>query len=98
MTQTSYIYFLIKMYGSGTYIAYGSGISTLSIPDFHMCRIMRYYPGPMIDITQNLVRLQQHWRTYLQWRRWYMNPRHIQERAMYGRWIPMRRNALTLSQ
>ena len=100
MAQST-VYFLIKFYGSGSYVAYGSGISSLSIPDLHTCRIMRWYPVPMIDITPRLVKLQQHWRAYLRWRRWFFHPRRIQERAIHGHWMPkqrMRPNALILSQ
>ena len=93
-----HVYFLIKFHGSGSYVAYGSGISLLNIPDLHTCRIMRVYPAPMIDITPNLEKLQRHWRAVIRWRRWYMSPRRLQERAIHGRWIPMSRNILSLSQ
>ena len=91
-------YFLIKFYGNGSYVAYGCGISSLGIPDLHMCRIMRWYPAPMIDITPQLEKLQRHWRAYLRWRRWYMAPRRLQERAIRGYWVPTLRNVLSLSQ
>lgn len=97
-SMTSNIYFLIKFYGNGAYVAYGSGVSVHSISELHTCRIMRWYPTPMKDITPYLERLQLHWRAHLHWRRWHMNPRRIQERAMYGRWAPMQQNALILSQ
>ena len=87
MTTTTQIYFLIKIYDNGSYVAYGCGVSLSSISDLHRCRIMRWYPSPVKDLTPHLERLQQHWRTHLQERRWYMNPRRIQERAMYGRWL-----------
>jgi hypothetical protein len=66
-----HVYFLIKFYGSGSYVAYGSGISLLTIPDLHTCRIMRWYPAPMIDITPKLEKLQRHWKAVIRWRRWY---------------------------
>lgn len=99
--MTSAVYFLIKYHENNSYVAYGSGVSVMNIPEFHTCRIMRFYPSPQCDITPRLITLQRHWRRWLKWRRWFLHPRRIQERAMYGRWAqnaPKQLNVLNLNQ
>jgi len=83
-------YFVVRgELGSGTGLCFYDSSLLFSIPRFHECRLMRYFPSPSVDITLQIQKFQRLWRRWHHLRLFYSHPRTLQFRQLYGRWPPL---------
>ena len=78
------VYFLCKTLPTH-FVMYARGIPVCSIPDLYTFRILRYYPSPSYDLTNQLIKLQRKWRDRRRYRKWCSNPFHLFYREQFGR-------------
>ena len=79
-------YFLVRNY-EDHFTCIARGISVLNIPELERYRILRYYPLPSIDLTDQISVLQRAWRKRRTYRKWCSNPRRLFFRSQNG-WFP----------
>lgn len=82
-------YFIIRYNPNGGLAAYATGCNIFAIPEFHNCRIVRWYPSPPVHLTHRIVMFQRLWRLWLQRCRWYAHPHQIRYRQIHGRFPPL---------
>jgi hypothetical protein len=88
-------YFIMRYTEGGGFVAYATGTNIRAISSFHLCRIVRMYPIPSLDLTSRLCTLQRRWRHLRACRRWFAHPYRLHYRQIYGR-FPLRLPLLPL--
>lgn len=83
MVQRS-LYLLIRYTSTTAFVAYASGVSVFNVNQLEDCKIIRYYPDPMKDLTPTFIKFQRLYKTYLQRRRWCSKPKNLMYRQVYG--------------
>jgi len=78
------VYFLCKTLPTH-FVMYGRGIPVCSIHDLHTFRILRFYPIPSYDLTDQIIKLQRKWRHRRCYRKWCSNPFRLFYREQYGK-------------
>ena len=86
--MSNVVYFLIKYLKHG-FVAYAQGVDIRDIQDFHSVKIVRYYPGPITDLSPLLTTFQHVWRLRRLYRRWMSHPNRQLYCAMLGRYPPV---------
>ena len=83
MVQRS-LYLLIRYTSTTGFVAYATGVSVFNVNMLEACKIIRYYPDPVKDLTPNLIKFQRLYKAYLRRRRWCSKPKNLMYRQVYG--------------
>lgn len=78
------LYLLIRYTSTTGFVAYAPGVRVFNINLLEDCKIIRYYPNPVKDLTHQFIKFQRLYKAYLRYRRWCSKPRNLMYRQVYG--------------
>jgi hypothetical protein len=78
------LYLLIRYTSTTGFVAYASGVSVFNVNQLEDCKIVRYYPDPIKDLTHQIIKFQRLYKVYLRKRRWCSKPKNLMHRQVYG--------------
>jgi hypothetical protein len=78
------LYLLIRYTSTTGFVAYAPGVSVFNVNLLEDCKIVRYYPNPVKDLTHQFIKFQRFYKAYLRKRLWCSKPKNLMYRQVYG--------------